>query len=74
MVRSTIRLSAEIDEELRQLCQREKITKGTFLEAAYLVVSEAGELRTRVLQLAKERYKQRKGEAEIDDNDEEDGR
>jgi hypothetical protein len=60
VVRSTIRLSAEIDEELRQLCQREKITKDTFLEAAYLVVGEEGELRTRVLQLAKERYKQRK--------------
>ena len=45
---------------MRQLCQREKITKDTFLEAAYLVVGEAGELRTRVLQLAKERYKQRK--------------
>lgn len=60
VVRSTIRLSAEIDEELRQLCQREKITKDTFLEAAYLVVGEAGELRTKVLQLAKERYKQRK--------------
>jgi len=60
VVRSTIRLSAEIDEELRQLCQREKITKDTFLEAAYLVVGEAGELKTRVLQLAKERYKQRK--------------
>jgi hypothetical protein len=60
VVRSTIRLSAEIDEEIRQLCQREKITKDTFLEAAYLVVGEEGELRTRVLQLAKERYKQRK--------------
>ncbi|MBD0363448.1 MAG: hypothetical protein ICV55_11860 [Coleofasciculus sp. C3-bin4] len=60
VVRSTIRLSAEIDKELRQLCQREKITKDTFLEAAYLVVGETGELRTRVLQLAKERYKQRK--------------
>ena len=60
VVRSTIRLSAEIDEELRQLCQREKITKDTFLEAAYLVVGEAEELRARVLQLAKERYKQRK--------------
>jgi hypothetical protein len=60
VVRSTIRLSAEIDEEIRQLCQREKITKDTFLEAAYLVVGEEGELRARVLQLAKERYKQRK--------------
>jgi hypothetical protein len=60
VVRSTIRLSAEIDEQMRQLCQREKITKDTFLEAAYLVVGEEGELRTRVLQLAKERYKQRK--------------
>lgn len=35
-VRNTIRLDRAIDDSLRQLCQDERITKETLLEAAYL--------------------------------------
>jgi hypothetical protein len=60
VIRSTIRLEADIEEKLRSFCQRQKITKDTFLEAAFLVISEQPEVQSAVLQLAKERAKGRK--------------
>jgi hypothetical protein len=59
-VRRTIRLEAGLDEQLDQLCRRSKITRDTFLEAAYRVCLDNPELLAVVLAEAQQRYLQRK--------------
>ncbi len=60
LVRTNIRLEAEIDEQLRTLCLREKITRDTLLEAAHLVLPQHPEVLKEILELARERNRQRK--------------
>lgn len=60
VVRRTIRLEQQVDEELERLCSRERITRETFLEAAYLVCNDKPEILQEVLAIAKQRYQQRK--------------
>ena len=59
-VRRTIRLEAGLDEQLDQLCRRSKITRDTFLEAAYQVCQDNPELLAVVLVEAQRRYRRRK--------------
>ncbi|ACK74097.1 hypothetical protein PCC7424_5530 (plasmid) [Gloeothece citriformis PCC 7424] len=63
-VRNTIRIESEVDESLRQLCHEERITKETWLEAAYLYLCEKPEELAQVIQLAQERLSQRKAIAD----------
>ena len=60
MVRRTVRLDQKIDTGLDQLCRNSKITKETFLEAAYLACRKNPDLLRSVLAEAQERYHQRK--------------
>ena len=60
VVRRTIRLEQQVDEELERLCSRERITRETFLEAVYLVCNDKPEILQEVLAIAKQRYQQRK--------------
>jgi hypothetical protein len=60
VVRRTIRLEQQVDEELERLCTREKITRETFLEAVYLVCNDKPEILQEVLEIARQRYRQRK--------------
>jgi hypothetical protein len=60
MVRRTVRLDQKIDTGLDQLCRHSKITKETFLEAAYLACRKNPDLLRSVLAEAQERYHQRK--------------
>jgi hypothetical protein len=60
VVRRTIRLEQPIDEALERLCSRERITRETFLEAAYLVCNDKPEILEEVLANARQRYRQRK--------------
>ena len=59
-VRRTLRIDRAIDEELEQLCGKSKITRETFLEAAYLACTHNPDLMTAVLVEAQQRYRQRK--------------
>jgi len=59
-VRRTIRLEARLDEQLDQFCRRSKITRDTFLEAAYQVCLDNPELLALVLAEAQQRYRRRK--------------
>jgi hypothetical protein len=59
-VRRTIRLEAGLDEQLDQFCRRSKITRDTFLEAAYQVCLDNPELLALVLAEAQQRYRRRK--------------
>jgi hypothetical protein len=58
--RRTIRLEQDIDSELDVLCTTQKITRDTFIEAAFIVCSQNKELMQEVLGEAKKRYHQRK--------------
>lgn len=60
VVRSTVRLEEPIDSGLRNLCNAYKITKETFLEAAYLVAMEDAAVKEKIAALAKVHYKKRK--------------
>ena len=60
IIRRTIRLEQDIDTNLDSFCNVNKITRDTFLEAAFLVCSENEELLQEVLNQAKKRYQQRK--------------
>lgn len=60
VVRRTVRLEQQVDEELERLCSRERITRETFLEAVYLVCNDKPEILQEVLAIAKQRYQQRK--------------
>jgi hypothetical protein len=60
IVRRTIRLEAGLDEQIDQFCRRSKITRDTFLEAAYQVCLDNPELLKLVLAEAQQRYHRRK--------------
>jgi hypothetical protein len=59
-VRRTLRIDGSIDDELERLCGRLKITRETFLEAAYLACTQNPDLMTTVVTEAQKRYRQRK--------------
>jgi hypothetical protein len=59
-VRNTVRIEYEVDEALRRLCHSERITKETWLEAAFLVLQENPEQLEKVVALAQERLQRRK--------------
>lgn len=59
-VRNTIRLESSVDEALRELCHEERITKETWVEAAYLHLGEHPEAMEAVVALAQQRLVQRK--------------
>jgi hypothetical protein len=59
-VRRTLRIDRDIDDELEQLCSKSKITRETFLEAAYLACTYNPDLMAVVLAEAQQRYRQRK--------------
>ena len=59
-VRRTLRIDRDIDDELEQLCSKSKITRETFLEAAYLACTHNPDLMAVVLAEAQQRYRQRK--------------
>ncbi|ACK74098.1 KilA domain protein (plasmid) [Gloeothece citriformis PCC 7424] len=63
-VRNTIRIELTVDESLRQLCHEERITKETWLEAAYLYLEDRPEELAEVVRLAQERLSQRKAIAD----------
>jgi hypothetical protein len=58
--RRTLRISRDLDTELESLCSRAKITRETFLEAAYLACQHDPKLMESVLAQARQRYLQRK--------------
>ena len=59
-VRNTIRLDRAIDDSLRQLCQDERITKETLLEAAYLYLDAHPTELEEVVRTARQRLQRRK--------------
>jgi hypothetical protein len=59
-VRRTLRIDRAIDDELEQVCGKSKITRETFLEAAYLACTHNPDLMAAVLVEAQQRYRQRK--------------
>lgn len=65
LVRSTIRLNAELDSQMDQLCLQHKITKETFLEAAFSLASIDEELMGTLVQQAKHRRRLRLQESEF---------
>lgn len=64
VVRRTIRLEEEIDEALSRVCRNERITRDTFLEAAYLICSQNAELMQSVVAEARSRRKHRQESGE----------
>jgi hypothetical protein len=64
VIRRTIRLEQTVDEALEGLCSREKVTRETFLEAAYSLCTEKPELLQEILAIAKQRYRLRKAAGE----------
>ena len=60
IIRRTIRLEQDIDTKLDTFCNAKKITRDTFLEAAFIICSENEELLQEVLNQARKRYQQRK--------------
>jgi adenosine deaminase len=58
--RRTIRLEQNIDTKLDVFCTTQKVTRDTFIEAAFMVCSQNEEFRREVLEEAKKRYHQRK--------------
>lgn len=65
VVRRTVRIEEEIDSQLNELCQQEKITKEVFLEAAYELCQQDTDVLEQVLEIAKSRYVKRKTAGEI---------
>jgi hypothetical protein len=59
-VRRTLRIDRAIDEGLEQVCGKAKITRETFLEAAYLACADNPELMAAVIGEARQLYRQRK--------------
>ncbi|MCG9890836.1 MAG: hypothetical protein MH252_07160 [Thermosynechococcaceae cyanobacterium MS004] len=60
LVSFTLRVDESIDRGLKSLCSEEKITKETFLEAAYLVCQQNQEMMGKVLEISKCRRKERR--------------
>lgn len=59
-VRRTIRLEEDIDTELNAFCTAKKVTRDTFIEAAFMVCSGNEALMQEIVKEAKKRYHQRK--------------
>jgi hypothetical protein len=59
-VRRTFRIEQSIDSQLEQVCSQNRVTRETFLEAAYLACSENPDWMAVVLEKAQQRYCQRK--------------
>jgi hypothetical protein len=59
-VRRTIRLEEDIDTELNAFCTAKKVTRDTFIEAAFMVCSGNETLMQEIVEEAKKRYHQRK--------------
>jgi len=60
LISSTIRVEAAIEEALKQLCSSHRITKETFLEAAFQIAQEHEEFLALVLAAARARRETRK--------------
>jgi hypothetical protein len=58
--RRTLRIASDLDAELESLCGKNKITRETFLEAAYLACQHDPNLMESVLTQARQRYLYRK--------------
>ena len=63
-VRRTIRIEPDLDEELELSCSKAKITRETFLEAAYLYCTQHPDAMASVIVTAQQRYRQRKHRGE----------
>ena len=60
VTRRTLRIDRDLDQELEQLCSKAKITRETFLEAAYLACTLEPSLMESVVTGAQQRYRHRK--------------
>lgn len=60
LVSFTLRVDASIDSNLKTLCSNERITKETFLEAAYLACQKDEQMMQQVLEIAKDRRQERR--------------
>ena len=60
LVRSTIRLESDIDEGLKTLCRKQKITRETFMEGAYLACLKDERIRKLILKEAQAQLKKRR--------------
>lgn len=60
VTRRTLRIDLDLDRELESLCSQTKITRETFLEAAYLACKEDPSLMELVVAIAQQRYRHRK--------------
>ncbi len=63
-IRNTIRVESVIDESLRQLCHKERLTKEIWLEAAYLFLALRPDELAQVNKIARERLESRKAIAD----------
>jgi hypothetical protein len=59
-VRNTTRIECNIDRALRSVCQKHKITKETWFEAAYLYLAGQPDAMDEVIELASQRLSERK--------------
>lgn len=64
-VRSTTRIETSVDQGLRQLCLDEKLTKETWIEAAYLYLTDHPQAMSEVVVMAGERLQRRKDVADL---------
>lgn len=60
LVSFTLRVDEAIDNGLKTLCSTERITKETFLEAAYLACQEDEQMMKQILEIAKARRQSRR--------------
>jgi len=60
LIRSTIRLELDIDEGLKTLCRKQKITRETFMEGAYLACLKDERIRKLILKEAQAQLKKRR--------------
>lgn len=59
-VRRTIRLETEIDSQLDTFCNKHKITRDNFMEAAFAICISDEVMRDKMLKEAQKRYQERK--------------
>lgn len=64
-VRSTTRLEESIDTKLRHLCTDEKLTKETWIEAAFLYLAAHPDSLKQVNEIAQQRLRKRKEIADL---------
>src|SRR6476646_5929306 len=60
LVSFTLRVDESVDSGLKVLCSNERITKETFLEAAYLVCQKNDQVMQQILEIAKARRQERR--------------